>query len=96
MALFRPPNFFTVPGDVLAGGVTLVAYIAAVTHLARREVGGRYHWLERWLPAIVITVAFFIYLLLSPLIEWPNQVAVAFCFVLAASGAARTATRLPG
>lgn len=77
------------------GGGTLVAYIAAVTHLARREMSGRYFLIERWLPACVLVVAFFSYLPLSELIDWPNQVAVVSFFFLASLGAARTAQYLP-
>ncbi len=77
------------------GGATLVCYIMAVTHLARREMIGRYFALERWLPALVLVGAFFVYLPLSDLVYWPAQVAVALFFLAAVLGAARTATTLP-
>lgn len=81
---------------VVWGAVTVTLYIAAVTHLARREVGGRYFWVERWLPAGVFAASFFGYLPLSRLIDWPGQAAVGLCFFLATGGASRVAGLLPG
>jgi hypothetical protein len=84
------------PPLVWWGGLTILAYIAAVTHLARSEMSGRYWLVERWLPAWVLGVAFFTYLPLSQLIQKPGQVAVAVLFVVVTAGAGRVAVRLPG
>lgn len=86
---------FSLPPLVWWGGGTLFLYIVAVTHLARSETEGRYWTVERWLPATVLTGSFFLYLLLSPLVEWPGQVAVLVLFVVVVAGAGRTATLLP-
>lgn len=83
------------PNLVWWGSGVLVLYITAVTHLARREVGGRYFALERWFPATVVAAAFFVYLPFSELIHWPSQVALAICFFLAFAGTVRTAWTLP-
>src|SRR5690606_32041701 len=48
------------------GAGTLLAYIAAVTHVARTEMAGRYFAVERWAPAAVLAGAFFVYLPISP------------------------------
>lgn len=86
---------FMLPHLAWWGFATIVCYITAVTHLARREMIGRYGVIERWLPPLVLATAFFIYLPLSPLIHWPAQVTVALLLLAAAAGAARTATLLP-
>lgn len=77
------------------GVATLVCYITAVTHLARREMVGRYGAFERWLPALVLAASFLIYLPLSELVEWPGQVGVAILFLLGTGSAARIAQVLP-
>jgi len=83
------------PHLVWWGGGTLVLYIAAVTHLARREMGGRYFLVERWMPTGVVAGAFLAYPALSDLIHWSSQAGVALCFVLAFAGTGRTALLLP-
>lgn len=77
------------------GAGTILAYIAAVTHLARTETIGRYNTVERWLPAAVLTAAFFFYLPLSPLLYRLGQFAVPVLFGVAVVGAARVALQLP-
>ncbi len=74
---------------------TVTAYITAVTHLARREMDGRYWAVERWLPALVLVAAFFAYLPISKLVERQGQVAMALLFLGAWLGAARAARALP-
>lgn len=83
------------PPLVLWGAGTLLAYIFAVTHLARREVGGRYFLVERWLPAMVLVAGFFLYLPLSPLIYRPAQILFPVLFLVTAVAAGRVAVRLP-
>lgn len=104
MGLCRGLNFllgatlaagYSLPDLAWWGFATLVGFIAAVTHIARREMIGRYGVVERWLPVVVLVGAFFVYLPLSKLVDWPAQVAVALLFLLATVGAARTATALP-
>lgn len=80
---------------VMWGAGTLLVYVAAVSHLARREMAGRYFVVERWLPAIVLVAAFLLYLPLSPLIYWPSQVFLPLLFLLAAISAGRVAVQLP-
>lgn len=83
------------PPLVWWGAVTLILYIGAVTHVARREMEGRYFMVERWMPAAVVAGAFLVYPALSGLIYAPSQIGVAVCFFLAFVGASRTALLLP-
>ncbi len=77
-----------------AGGVFL--YITAVTHIARREMSGRYALLERWLPAMALAAIFFFCLPFSPVVHWPGQVAFLLLMGLAVGLAGRVAVLLPG